>query len=352
MTRKLTILTLVLSILVEAEYFTEMLIYDELPSLLIGDFLFAFLTFWLHTFIQFYLIFFCNIKLINLLEKYFPWKQGFTKRSAIEFVCSTSIAILITIPLVVWVDHGLLIPLHQFPSDGLEITIYYNILYMVAINALFIVGYEIIFLNTQRKEIQLAWEKSQRQNILSKFEALKNQVDPHFLFNTLTALTDLIKKDPSKAVVFVGEFSNVYRRILDTNLDTLVSVKEELEFVNSYIVLQKIRFGGKIRVLFENEEAFFAHSIPPFSIQLLIENAIKHNQISSSAPLIITLRFHKDTVEVINTLNPVSVDESTSTKVGLANLKERYKLLSDRNPVFEVKEDAFHASLPLLKSED
>ena len=189
-------------------------------------------------------------------------------------------------------------------------------------------------------------EKAQREHISSQYEALKNQVNPHFLFNSLYALSSLIYDEPDKAVEFINRLSDVYRYVLDSKDKEAVPVSEELTFIESYLFLLEARFENNL--IIENNIDGENGFMPPMSIQMLIENAVKHNEISHAHPLNITL-YEED--KYIYVKNPVQLksSESTTSGIGLKNIKSRYSILSDRPVTVEQTEVSFCVGLPVLQ---
>ncbi len=193
--------------------------------------------------------------------------------------------------------------------------------------------------------------KVQKENLQSQFEVLKQQVNPHFLFNSLNVLTSLIKIDPDLAESFTERLSKVYRYVLENKEKDIVSLGTELEFLNSYLFLLEIRFMKKIFVDLHIDKSFWEYRILPMAIQLIIENAIKHNTFSKAHPLHIEI--FVDAHNQLNIINNLNLRESKliSTGVGLENISRRYKLVSDQEPEFLKANDQFIAKLPLLISE-
>ncbi|MGB5203197.1 2TM domain-containing protein [Eudoraea sp.] len=181
----------------------------------------------------------------------------------------------------------------------------------------------------------------------AKFDALKNQLDPHFLFNSLNVLTSLIEEDPDQAQKFTTSLSKVYRYVLEQKNKDLVTVDEELQFARTYIRLLKMRFEDSI--LFDipdkcsNPEA----KIVPLSLQLLLENAVKHNVVSSSRPLNIKVYEENDVLVIQNNLQEKQVVKKSSG-VGLRNIQQRYSILSNREVHIDKTAAYFKVSLPML----
>lgn len=198
----------------------------------------------------------------------------------------------------------------------------------------------------QHKVLQL-----ERENLQARFEVLKSQLSPHFLFNTFGTLITLIEEDPIAAVHYVEELSRVYRYLLQTRDKKLIPLKTELDFVDAYAFLVKKRFGQNITITVTAANDNRNSMIPPLSIQLLIENAVKHNIISSKKPLHIEVGFTPDDYLVVkNNLQKKRILESR-TKVGLSNLAHRYEFFTDRQIEIQPDEIHFVVKLPLLQNE-
>lgn len=164
----------------------------------------------------------------------------------------------------------------------------------------------------------------EKENIRSKFEALKNHVNPHFLFNCLGTLASLINSDKNKATQYVNEFSKIYRYFLEVNSNDFVTIEEEMDFINSYIFLQQIRYGEGFT--FENriDKKYYKSYILPLTLQLLIENALKHNTTTPQSPLHIQV-FVDENSQVFVVRNNLQIRKTEEgTKTGLINLEQRY----------------------------
>jgi len=202
------------------------------------------------------------------------------------------------------------------------------------------------------KELQIKQNellKLQRDNLQSQFEALKNQVNPHFLFNSLNVLSSLISVNQELAEKFTINLSKIYRYILDHRSEDLVSLFTELEFLNSYVFLLKSRFEEKILVEIKIDPAYLEYKLPPLALQLLIENAIKHNVYSLKSPL--RIQIFVDENHLLNIINNFQKREKpiSSTKIGLKNITDRYRYFSDEEPFFGFENTHFVARIPLLK---
>jgi PAS domain S-box-containing protein len=190
----------------------------------------------------------------------------------------------------------------------------------------------------------------QKENLQSQFEVLRQQVNPHFLFNSLNVLTSLIKLEPDLAEKFTEHLSKVYRYVLENKDNDLVQLKTELDFLDAYLFLLNIRFMDKIVVSINIETDKIELLILPLALQLLIENAIKHNTMSKKAPL--QIQIFIDENNFLNVVNNLQERETyiVSTGVGLKNIEHRYALLELPEPEFIKTDDSFIAKIPLKES--
>ncbi len=191
-------------------------------------------------------------------------------------------------------------------------------------------------------------ERMKREQMSTKYESLKNQVNPHFLFNSLNALTNLVYENQDMAADFIRKLSKVYRYVLDNQSKEVVTLETELAFVKSYLFLQKIRFDDKLKVSFETE-GYEQKMIPPIALQMLFENAIKHNTIAEEEPLTIEVYVENEERLVIkNNLQKKNIPIEESAGVGLKNIKARYEFLSQVPVEVLETENEFIVKLPLL----
>lgn len=209
--------------------------------------------------------------------------------------------------------------------------------------------YETVFLIKEREADLVRVERLEKARALSELSALHAQVDPHFLFNALNTLSYLIGADPDRARRFNDLLARVYRYILSQRDRHLVLLAEEMRFVDDYVALLRVRFGdGALRLERDAPEgALETHVVPPLAVQLLVENAVKHNQLDRDDPLVITLRLAGGELVVENRRRPRPLDRP-SAGVGLSNLQERCKLATGRPVALDVTPDRFAVRLPLL----
>ncbi|MFT4018559.1 MAG: histidine kinase [Agriterribacter sp.] len=196
---------------------------------------------------------------------------------------------------------------------------------------------------------QLEAEQLKKAQLQTQFDSLKEQVNPHFLFNSLNSLSSLIATNPDKAEAFVEEMSRVYRYLLRSNEEQLTTLQKEMDFIESYNMLLQTRFGSGFQPVLQIEEKKKEWLLPPMTLQLLIENAVKHNIVDPDTPLVVQLYTQDEKLVVRNNLQKKN-KAVASNKVGLSNIISKYKLLN--YPEVEIKETTteFIVVLPLIKN--
>ncbi|PKV51455.1 histidine kinase [Aquimarina sp. MAR_2010_214] len=212
--------------------------------------------------------------------------------------------------------------------------------------------YEAVYYYIRLKKSIKEEEQAKQVIVQTQLDALRNQAQPHFLFNSLNTLRDIIDQNSKEdAKEFVDKLSDVYRFILQSGNVNLTSLREELRFAQAYIHIQSERFGNNLKLNWRIPETALDAMIAPMSLQLLLENAIKHNVISKRKPLVIHVEAKDHQLIVQNKIESKST-KIPSTKVGLKNIQKRYALISNKSP--EIKNDGnqFIVSLPLLKITD
>jgi len=209
-------------------------------------------------------------------------------------------------------------------------------------------SYEAFYFFDKYKETFRQNEELKNQQISTQYEVLQNQMSPHFLFNSLNTLTTVIAEDPKLAIEFTEKLSEVYRYILQNKERELVTLEEELDFVKSYLFLLRMRYPENLSFDFNVEEKYHSLTIPPLTLQMLVENAIKHNVVSKAKPLHIDVYIENGrSVLVKNNLQPREVLEK-STKTGLENIRKRYSILGGREISIFNHAGMFAVSVPLI----
>jgi hypothetical protein len=205
----------------------------------------------------------------------------------------------------------------------------------------------------QWREAAVRAERLEKETAVARLDSLRRQVDPHFLFNSLNALTSLVEEnDPARAVRFIRQLSQVYRYVLDSESQELVPLADELRFAESYLFLQKTRLGDALAVTMDlpPPAELSPFVVPPLALQLLLENSIKHNTAFQADPLRlrVTLDAAARTLTVRNTLRPRRLAPGESLGTGLKNLAARYTFLTDKPLAIGEEKGEFVVSLPLL----
>ncbi|MFK5854752.1 MAG: histidine kinase [Bacteroidota bacterium] len=290
------------------------------------------------TYLVFEILFYFNRR----LNKKYSWKNKPYGRFAFQLVTDSVIAIII----VEGLNWGSILLLRSTNYIRLidEFIIIGVIIFVVLVFT--IIELSIFLLNSWRYSLA-ELERFKKENAEIRFESLRSQLNPHFLFNSLNTLSALVYEDADKAGLFIRELSDVYRYILENKDNELVSLNKELDFAQSYIHLIKIRFGKNIvvenKITITNDK----FQIAPLTLQLLIENAIKHNIISKKKPLHIVISVVDNVLIVSNKLQ-LKEKKEYSNEMGLKNIKSRYDFLTDR--VVEISDEGgeFTVKIPLI----
>ncbi|MEL7220295.1 MAG: histidine kinase, partial [Bacteroidota bacterium] len=202
----------------------------------------------------------------------------------------------------------------------------------------------------RNRNLNITLAKVEKEKVESQLQVLRQQINPHFLFNSLNVLSELIHEDIEKSDLFIQHFAKVYRYVLQINQETIVTLQEELAFLDSYVFLQKIRFGDNLQVEIGVSQAALQKYVPPLSLQVLFENAIKHNAISASMPLCIKITTEQDVLKLTNTLQRLTPSKN-ETGIGQLNLKNKYELISEKLPDFYIDNGDYVSELPLISIE-
>ena len=206
------------------------------------------------------------------------------------------------------------------------------------------------FIFKKWKESLAEKEIFEQLNLQQEFNHLKSQVNPHFLFNSFNTLSSLISEDPDQADHFLNELSKVYRYLLRNNENELTTFQNELQFIRSYFKLLTYRYGSALQMKIEVDKKYEQYFLPSLSLQLLVENVVKHNIISKQYPLVIDIFTTAGNKLVVNNNLQLKVIKAPSNKVGLENIKTKYELLEQKG--FQVLSDDknFTVVLPLMWS--
>lgn len=239
--------------------------------------------------------------------------------------------------------------LHQYPLEKSIEPLKLNVIYAGLVNLFFHLLNAIFFFFDEYRKKLLETEELKRTSTISQLQLIKSQINPHFLFNSLNVLSGMVVKDNPEANRYIEEFSKVYRYILSHQDKELVPLETEMEFIKPYIFLLEKRFPGAVKFDINIDETAGRLHIIPVAIQMIIENAIKHNVASKSKPLCISVETNeKSILSIRNNLQPRQSIES-STQIGLKNIKKRYELVSGKDVVVMNSDTVFEVQLPLLQ---
>lgn len=292
-----------------------------------------------------------EVMLAKRLNRLMPWKQGFSRRLFRETGLSLLFSlILLNIPFTCFKLYS--IQYLEQPGGS------YNVYIFLLVNSLGFIFYLLVtalhmgntFLSQWLETKEIAG-KLREENSQAKILRYQEQLNPHFVFNNLNIVTALIDKDPESAKTFVEQFSTSYRYLLAESDKELVTLKSEVEFLESYLYLLKVRFQQSLQTEIKIPDKFLEFYIPPFAVQLLIENCIKHNVISQVTPLIIEVLAFDTKLMVRNNLQPKLQIDHSSNK-GLTNIQNRYQFFTDVEIEIKKTESYFSVIIPLLESNE
>lgn len=283
-----------------------------------------------------------------LLDRWIPWRKYFSSRFLAGYLSNVALSWLVTLGLA-WTfisitgEENFWRGLSRQDDDLiLKITI----LFLTAI-FIYKVVYALLYSYQHYAIAQIESLQSERKQLELQFEALKSQISPHYLFNSLNTISSLIFKDLPSAEQFIRRLAQTYQYILATQNKRYVLLKEEVDFVQSYYYLLRIRFQQQLSVEINLPNGIMNSKIPPLTLQMLVENAVKHNSLNSDKKLFIYITAQDNTyLKVINTKTGV-MDSVSSFRVGLENIRRRYQYFTDKK--IEIKDDEkFMVSLPVI----
>jgi two-component system LytT family sensor kinase len=282
------------------------------------------------------------------MDLWIPWRKHFAARFISGYVSNVAIALTITLGLAL---SFISIAEQETFWSGLspkdeDVLVKIAILLITSV-FIYTVIYGMLYSYQHYAVAQIETLRSERKQLELQFEALKGQISPHYLFNSLNTISSLIFKDLPSAEQFIRRLAQTYQYILSTQHKKYVLLKEEVDFVQSYYYLLRIRFQQQLNVEINLPSGIMNTKIPPLTLQMLVENAVKHNTVSNDKKLFIYITAQDNThLKVINTKTGV-LDSVSSFKVGLENIKRRYEFFTDQK--IEVRdEDKFTVSLPVL----
>jgi hypothetical protein len=294
--------------------------------------------------IALFIVTYPNLSIIRFLNRSFPWEESTFLRISIEVVLSVLLAIIMAFLLTLFSD--LLNPY----KEGLWLNLIYNASIFAVCNLILMIILEgwIFFIEGSQSRIKS--EKLEDQVSQLRFEILKSQIDSHFMFNSLNVLSGLIETDQEKAQQFINEFSRIYRYVMESIEKPVVTVKKEMQFARSYMILQQMRYGEHLNFQVDLPTYVLNAYVPPLSLQVVLENVCKHNVINAEKPLQIHLTANENVLVITNNLQ-LKLSSGNGSGTGQKNLQKRYELLGYETPEFRVGTSTYTVTLPLIYEE-
>lgn len=283
----------------------------------------------------------CNWIHIKLRPLYRPISSPFSKIAAVSLVSALYGACIGGLSSMAWMQ----VSREGFSWTGLN----KFLLACIAAVLIFTLVYEILFLTKEREIDTKIVDQLDKERSMAELQALTNEMDPHFIFNSLNTLNHLIINQPEQAHLFNNKLAQVYKYFLINKNRELIPLREELEFIENYFFLLQIRYDNKLHLSKTLPDKSSAVMIPPCSLQILVENAIKHNEFTDEKPLKIHIYINDHYLKVSNNIKPKPYAVN-STGIGLKNLSSRYKILFHRDIAIETNRENFIVKLPLIAS--
>jgi len=282
------------------------------------------------------------------LDKHLSWKSYFLLRFDLSIAVAMIISILIiTIVLFLYFSLFQTIGINDFTAEYRDESIKMLIL-LLFISIIFNAGYFGFYSYRQYAFVQISKVAQDRKQLRLQFEALKSQLSPHYLFNSLNTISSLVYKDPSSAEEFIRRLALTFKYVITTDKHKLVPLKEEVEFIKSYYHLLKVRFGNSLNLDINLPDNILSSVIPPLTLQILVENAVKHNQINPDNRLEIYVGAVDNKFLRITNNKVAPADDVDSFRVGLENIRKRYSFYSDITIKVE-DEETFMVQLPIIQ---
>lgn len=290
------------------------------------------------TFLVAILIFTLNFFILKPVEKHWKLQPVTIILSVLLTVVSVFILNHLFYSFISMVDTG------PHPRGYRDEFIFRNF-YVSALGIGCVLLIRLIFL---KQSVQLENESLRGEALRSQYESLKNQLSPHFLFNSLTALKTLINESPDTAQNYVNNLSKALRYTLRSNEEQLVTLKEEMDFTESYLFLIRMRFDTNLSIKSSIAENYYPFRLPPLTIQALVENAVKHNEVSKRKPLIITIHTSESGTLIVRNNLQEKITREDGTGIGLTNLSKQFNLLLGKDILISNDTNEFRVEVPLI----
>jgi len=287
-----------------------------------------------------------NSYIYRLLDNKYSWRDHLLKRAiygSLAIIAYSATAYMVVQVIMFKLVVG---SLPENPvSWGLR-TSYIAILISLLVSLIVVV---VAFFQNWKHSL-LEAERFKTEMLQYKYEALQNQINPHFLFNSFNVLSDLVYEDKKKAVAFINQLSQLFRYVLDSREKEMVPIQEELEFIEAYSYLLQTRFEDKL-IIRQDFRAKENEMIVPMTLQLLIENCVKHNEISGGQPLTVSITREGEMLKVENNLQ-LKAGGTDSKKTGISNIMQQFSFFTDRKVVITETDSLFAVEVPIIKWEE
>lgn len=273
----------------------------------------------------------------TLLDKFIHWRNHFLVRFLTGFVINSMLSVSL-----------MLLSSKYLSKVNSDESIKLTILYVISV-FIYEIFYGWFYSYRYYAHTQVEQLRSERWQLELQFESLKNQISPHYLFNCLNTISSLLYKDSHVAEEFIRRMADTFRYVLSHQKRKLVSLREEVEFVKAYYYLLQVRYEDHLRLEINLPKNILDTSLPPLTLQLLVENAVKHNQISKENPLLVYISATDNTHLVITSTKTVAMNPSASFRIGLDNIRNRYQFFTSEKIVVK-DESKFTVKLPIIKT--
>jgi len=305
---------------------------------------FGFGTIYLLSMAETMIIWEANRVVIKYYRKWFP-SLSQTKKRLIRIAVGCFIVTLVIRTLNIYFYDATLFWGYRFPLEAYLHSLFVAILLVTIIAGI----YEGIYYYTQWQKTAVEAEILKKENLQTKLDSLKTQINPHFLFNSLGVLSSLIEEEPAKAQRFVSDMSSVYRYLLQASENSLTTLQNELDFIKVYNQMLQTRFGEGLQININIDEPLLLYQLPVLTLQVLVENAVKHNAILAGKPLQIEICTNDGNWLSVKNNFQKKTSPVVSHNLGLKNIAAKYKLLNQPGIVIEQTIEYFKVSIPLIK---
>jgi hypothetical protein len=310
-----------------------------------GEEVFGFWTIYLFSLAETLLLWECIRLVILYFRNKYPSLQQTRKRVSRMLIGCCLITIVLRTLNILLYDATKLWG-YKFPLEAYLHSIFVALLFVIIVGGV----YETVYYFYRWKDMAVEAETLKKENLQTQLDSLKTQISPHFLFNSLGSLSSLVVEDPKKAQQFVDEMSSVYRYLLQASDQALTTLRNEMNFVAAYMHMLRTRFPEGLQLVTAIDSRYYDYYLPPLTLQILLENAVKHNAVLASQPLYINIGTDgQGNLVVVNNIQQ-KTSPVQSSKKGLSHIQSKYKLLKQPEITIQHADAYFRVTVPLIKS--